>query len=235
MRSLLVLLLAVPLLCGASTASFNPQLESAVIAADLRTVELIHQQSDLDADDPDVYGWAYSGWRVSQLLPKTRKRERDKLLKLLQRQLQAWLAEQQGHAEAHALLGSILGDRIGGPLSAMRLGGKASEALERAFLLAPNNPRVALQRGVGFFFTPKAFGGGKAKAEVELRRARALFEANQEAQGWGYMDTLARLGEVLAAQDKFAEAGEVYQGALQQQPDFVWVRDRLLPELTDND
>lgn len=228
-------LLAAPLLWGIAMGSLNPELEAAVIAADLSTVELIHQQLDQNAEDPDIYAWAYSGWRVTQLLPKSRKRERDKLLKSLQRRLQAWAEEHADDAEAHALLGSILGDRIGGPLSAMRLGGKASEALETAFALQPENPRVALQRGVGFFFTPKAFGGGKAKAEVELRRARTLFEMNQDTHGWGYMDTLARLGEVLVAQDKLAEAAEVYQYALQQQPDFVWVRDRLLPELADRE
>lgn len=227
-------LLAAQLLWGVATGSLNPELEAAVIAADLSTVELIHQQLDLD-EDSDVYSWAYSGWRVTQLLPESRKRERNKLLKSLQRRLQAWLEEHSDHAEAHALLGSILGDRIGGALSAMRLGGKASAALETAFALQPDNPRVALQRGVGFFFTPKAFGGGKAKAEVELRRARTLFETNQDTQGWGYMDTLARLGEVLVAQDKFTEAADVYQHALARQPDFVWVRDRLLPELADRE
>lgn len=224
-------LLAAQLLCGIGVGSPNTELDAAVIAADLGRVELIHQQFDLDVPNPDVYGWAYSGWRVTQLLPQSRKRERDKLLKLLQRRLQDWLEQQTDDAEAHALLGSVLGDRIGGPLSAMRLGGKASEALETAFALEPNNPRVALQRGVGFFFTPKAFGGGKVKAEAELRRARALFEASQDQQGWGYMDTLARLGEVLAAQDKFAEAEAVYRHALEQQPDFVWVREELLPKL----
>ena len=227
-RLLWVVLLAALVRPVAGSGYFDPQLESAVIAGDLVTVERIH---DNLAPGENLYAWAYSGWRVAQLLPESRKRDRGKLLKSLQRQLEGWLKTHPDDAEAQALLGSVLGDRIGGPLSAMRLGGKASEALEQAFALQPANPRVALQRGVGFFFTPKAFGGGKDRAEAELRRARALFEAEKDSGGWGYLDTLARLGEVLAAQGKTAEATSVYERALELEPDFLWVRDELLPAL----
>jgi len=231
------------LLSATSTASQtvpSSQLEAAVLRGDLVELETIHQRIEAEmatgtaADEPRLYLWAYSGWRVSQRLPKQRKRDRSKLLKSIQRGLEEWLEAHPDDAEALALLGSVLGDRISGPLSAMRLGGKASEALEQAFRLAPENPRVALQRGVGFFFTPGAFGGGKDKAVLELRRAKSLFEANDSAlaaSGWGYPDTLARLGEVLAALEQFDAARSVYGQALAIAPDFTRVRDELLPSL----
>jgi tetratricopeptide (TPR) repeat protein len=234
------LLLLVSVTSAVGQSDSRLPLEAAVLRGDLAALETIHQQIDtatVSATAGDVtapYAWAYSGWRVSQRLPKQRKRDRDKLLKSIQRGLEDWLDTDPDDAEALALLGSVLGDRIGGPLSAIRLGGKASEALEKAYTLAPENPRVALQRGVGFFFTPRAFGGGKDKAEVELRRARSLFEANDNAlagKGWGYTDTLARLGEVLAALEKFDEARSVYLRALVIAPNFAWVRDDLLPRL----
>jgi len=235
-----VLLLLLSLVSTATHSELHSQLEAAVLRGNLVELEAIHTgvnaaiAGDSGSRLASVYLWAYSGWRVTQRLPKQRKRDRGKLLKAVQRGLEDWLDDQPNDAEALALLGSVLGDRIGGPLSAMRLGGKASEALEKAYELAPENPRVALQRGVGFFFTPGAFGGGKDKAEAELRRARSLFEANDHAEatkGWGYPDTLARLGQVLAALEKFDEARSVYQQALAVAPDFAWVRDELLPQL----
>lgn len=219
-----------------SQAEPYAKLEAAVLRGDLVELETLHHGINADdvSDAATVYLWAYSGWRVAQRLPRKRKRDRGKLLKSVQQGLEDWLATQPNDPEALGLLGSVLGDRIGGPLSAMRLGGKASEALETAYELAPQNPRVALQRGVGFFFTPGAFGGGKEKAEAELRRARTLFEANDNAlaaDGWGYLDTLARLGEVLAALDKYDEARATYLDALAIAPDFTRVRDELLPQL----
>ena len=230
--SLLVLLGG--LVGAASAAESQPRIEAAMLAGNLEELESIHQgiEGSLESGEASVYLWAYSGWRVTQRLPKKRKRDRAKLLKSLHRGLEDWLDENPDDAEALALLGTVLGDRIGGPLSAIRLGGKASEALERAYELAPENPRVALQRGIGFFFTPGAFGGGKDKAEVELRRAKSLFEASGvQVSGWGYPDTLARLGEVLAAVEKVDEARAMYRQALDLAPDYVLVRDELLPQL----
>ncbi len=231
-----VLLLLACLDSPASHADACADLDAAVLRGNLVELEACHQSIDLAgaSDQAAVYQWAYSGWRVTQRLPRKRKRDRNKLLKALQQGLEEWLDTHPNDAEAWALLGSVLGDRIGGALSAIRLGSKASEALEKAYELAPQNPRVALQRGIGFFFTPGAFGGGKDKAELELRRARALFEAdagNPATVGWGYLDTLARLGEVLAAVEKYGEARDAYLAALAIAPEFVLVRDELLPQL----
>jgi tetratricopeptide (TPR) repeat protein len=72
------------------------------------------------------------------------------------------------------------------------------------------------------------------KAEQALREALELFAlepADKPWPNWGRLDALARLGQVLADQDRGEEARAFYQLALEQAPDFVWVRDELLPAL----
>ena len=228
------MLVAATLLSLSSWADeqFAGQLQQAVVAADYQRLQSLHEQLGPDGDE-QVYLWAYSGWRLAQRMPESESKRRKKLLKALQRTLEGYLDSNPGDAESMALLGSVLGDRISGPLSAMRLGGKAGEMLEAAYALAGDNPRVALQRGVGYFFTPKAFGGGAEKAEAELRRALQLFDAGPEEQwpNWGHLDTLARLGEVLAELGRPEEARQLYDRALAMEPDYVWVRDELLPAL----
>ncbi len=220
----------------AGAEDFLVRLDGAVLTGDTEALSgLFGELGEAPAAQApdDVYLWSYTGWRLSQRLGGEKKR-RKQLLKSVQAELEALVERQPGDAEALALLGSVLGDRIDGMMSGIRLGGRASELLERAYDLAPRNPRVALQRGVGFANAPKAFGGGKEKAEQELRRAVELFAVQPAAQPWphwGYRDAMARLGQVLVELGRTEEARQLYQQALQREPGFAWIRDELLPAL----
>ena len=220
----------------AGADDFLVRLDGAVLNGDAARLTGLYNElgeAPASAASEDVYLWAYTGWRLSQRLGGEKKR-RKRLLKNVQAELETLVERQPGDAEALALLGSVLGDRIDGMMSGIRLGGRASDLLERAYGLAPENPRVALQRGVGFANAPKAFGGGKVKAEQELRRAVELF-ATQPAQApwpnWGYRDAMARLGQVLVELERTDEARQLYLQALQREPGFAWIRDELLPAL----
>lgn len=182
------------------------------------------------------YELAYVDWRIAQLLDRGAKKERKRLLKEAQTRLDLILEVDPAHAEAHALRGTSIGDRIEGAFSGMVLGGRASASLDRAAELAPENPRVAVQRAIGFFFTPKAFGGGMERAEAELRRARRLFEEGDAAKVWpfwGRVDTLVWLGQVLAETGRREEARAVYEEALTLAPGHAWTRKELLPALVE--
>jgi tetratricopeptide (TPR) repeat protein len=116
----------------------------------------------------------------------------------------------------------------------MTLGPKASSSIEAALRLAPDNPRVVLQSGIGAFFAPKTFGGGMEKAEKAFRRAERLFAAepaNQAWPNWGKLDVLAWMGQVLAAKGDREGARSYYKRALEIQPGYAWVRLSLLPGL----
>ena len=71
---------------------------------------------------------------------------------------------------------------------------------EKSIKENPNNPRPYLIRAIGIFFTPKAFGGGPAKAKPFLDKAFEKFDsftpetANSPHWGKGMAEYLKKLG-----------------------------------------
>lgn len=210
-----------------SSAQQDPigAIESAFAAGDVAPVRDRYDAMHDSRGDVDHYLRAYAGWRLVQMTPALPKKDKKKILKAARRDLDALLKNDPKNAEALALRGGVNGELITGAISGMTLGPKVSRDLDAALELAPENPRVALMRGVNFHFTPSAFGGGDDKAEAELRRARALFHrtADDSWPGWGQVDALGWLGQILAAQERIEEAIELFDEALMLRSDHHWI------------
>ena len=124
------------------------------------------------------------------------------------------IAANPSHAEAHALLSSLYGQQIGtSAWRGMTLGQRASSSIEAALKLAPDNPRVVLQSGIGAFFTPTGYGTllaeGKETREINGRNyvlehpIHADFALIKAERGdrWGnltYRMTARNFGPVMA-------------------------------------
>jgi tetratricopeptide (TPR) repeat protein len=87
-------------------------------------------------------------------------------------------------ANAHALLGDLYGEKIGGMISAMRYGPKANAETARALQLDPNNAFAYAVQGRKYFFTPSAFGGDVDKAIESFKRATAIDPQSDEDFVW---------------------------------------------------
>ncbi|MCC6317262.1 MAG: tetratricopeptide repeat protein [Gemmatimonadaceae bacterium] len=138
--------------------------------------------------------------------------------------------------ETRALRAAILGQliRTGGMLTVMRLGPRANDEFKEAMRLDPANPRVLMLRGVSAIYKPRMFGGGRDKAERDLRKALELFETDHPvspAPSWGHAEAFGWLGQVLALDGKVDDARQAYQRALALEPQNGWVQDALLPAL----
>ena len=185
--------------------------------------------------DLRAYALAYVSSRLSPILPEDRKAERIRLLREAEAALQQYLRVNPRDPEAHALLGAVYGAQIRfTPLKAITLGPRIAAAFAEAEKLGPRNPRVALQKGIGLLYAPRALGGGAEAAERELRRAEALFAQEPRSKSWpnwGRVDVLAWLGQALARQGNREAARAVYLRALEVEPESVWVRRVLLPQL----
>ena len=65
---------------------------------------------------------------------------------------------------------------MGDPMNRyMQYGPAASEALEKAKEMNPDNPRVYILEGQDKFYTPEQFGGSKSEAKTLFEKAQQLF------------------------------------------------------------
>lgn len=154
--------------------------------------------------------------------------EADKVLE----RAQALGAGMQALALRGAVNGQIAGS--GGMIAGMRNGPRAFGLLDEAVAKAPNDPRVALLNGMTRLNAPKAFGGGPAKAEPELRRAITLFASDRPtgaAPAWGRVDAHIWLAITLEQAGRKDEARAELQKALAIAPGHAWVTGTLLPRL----
>lgn len=144
-------------------------------------------------------------------------------------------------ADAHALLGSLYGQKAGGGMMAgMKYGQKSAVTMERAITLQPQNPRILMLEGISLFFKPAMWGGDKQKALANLQKACDLAEkgacAAKEATmpDWGHADVFAWKGMMFAKSDEadIDNAKAAYERALQLQPNYAWVKYVLLPKLS---
>jgi hypothetical protein len=71
----------------------------------------------------------------------------------------------------------------------MTYGTAATEALEKAKSVDPNNPRVYLMEGIDKFYTPEQFGGSKTEGKKLFEEAAKKFESFKPAStihpNWG--------------------------------------------------
>jgi hypothetical protein len=115
--------------------------------------------------------------------------DKHKLLDLAQSQMDILQKSFKKESEIFALQAFLYQMRITDMSKGFKYSSLASEALEEAEKLNPNNPRVYYLRGNNKFHTPKAFGGGKEKAKPMFEKAAALFESQKPANAiepaWG--------------------------------------------------
>lgn len=75
------------------------------------------------------------------------------------------------------------------PMNRLELIEASQASLEKAEKLDPDNPRVYLIKGQNLYYTPEAYGGGKAAAKPLIEKAKEKFETyepkDELAPSWG--------------------------------------------------
>jgi tetratricopeptide (TPR) repeat protein len=139
--------------------------------------------------------------------------------------------------ENYALISSCYGSMLSmSPWKGFYLGPMAGKEMNAAVTLGRKNPRVWLLKGIGTFYTPETFGGGKDKAIRELKIAERLFTENTVIDSgilpsWGYEEVYIWLGNFYKDKGDLNSALVQYEKALKIKPDHAWVRKNLLPDL----
>jgi tetratricopeptide (TPR) repeat protein len=137
-------------------------------------------------------------------------------------------------AEIHSLKGAMYGFEIGlNPLKAIDYGIKSIKSIDRAVELDKNNARVLMELGNLKYYTPKILGGGLKKAIYYHEKAVSMFElsANELKGNWLYLLVLTNLGRWYSEDQNFSKAREVYRKILDIEPNYLWVKNYLYPDL----
>ena len=150
--------------------------------------------------------------------------------------LKKCLDAKEKFADAHSLLSSLYGNKIGmNPFLGMTLGPKSGKEMGKAMSIQSNNPRNHLLAGWGAYYTPKMFGGGKDKAENYFQQAIASYETFQVSDpilpDWGHEEAYAWLGIINTENEQYNQARQNFKQALQIFPEYGWVKHVLLPNL----
>lgn len=197
---------------------------------------LAERARELHPEDPWLRHYhGYTLYRIGLAAMEEGPQAADAPLERAQRVLQA-SARQDSIPESFALLASTLGMRIAADpeARAQSMGRRSQQALRAAEAVGPENPRVWLVKGVNAFHTPEQYGGGAETAREHLEKALALLreEAPDAPEpSWGRAEAHAYLGQVHARQGRTEEARAQYEKALEVEPEYAWVKKRLLPAL----
>jgi tetratricopeptide (TPR) repeat protein len=139
-------------------------------------------------------------------------------------------------SEGKTLLASIYMMKIANnPMSAVSLSQQIMDLLYQAKNIDSLNPRVYLVLGTMKYNMPKMFGGSFEEAADNFRISSSIFEKQQIADSlqpsWGYMESLAWLGQSYEKLENYDSAKFIYQKALSIDPEFGWIKYYLLPNL----
>jgi len=136
-------------------------------------------------------------------------------------------------ASAYALEGAFIAYRIAlAPMKAVYLGPKSNAAIDKGMELDKLNANVWIEKANAAFYAPPVFGGSKSASIDYYKEAIRLLEKNMSNNHrWLYLNTLVALGKAYAETGRKDEAVRVYNKALSFEPDFLWVKEELLPKL----
>ncbi len=114
---------------------------------------------------------------------------------------------------------------------AMYLGPQSEKLVDRALKADPESPEAWVQRAGALLFTPEMFGGDVDEAVIAFEKAVRYYETQpHHASNWQYLDALAWLGQAYQQAERPTKAAEVFTKALEVEPDFGWVKYKLLPK-----
>lgn len=160
--------------------------------------------------------------------------EAEKYLDLAENNLEK--AENSGVevSEISAYKSAFYGYAIGlNKLKAPFIGPKSVKYAKLSMEQNPQNAMGYIQYGNSQFYMSPVFGGSKAEAVEHFKKAENLMEKDKAKieNDWNYLSLLALIGQSYFAMDDYKNSLTYYKKALKVEPNFLYVKLELLPEL----
>lgn len=129
---------------------------------------------------------------------------------------------------------AFYGYKIGlNKLKAPFIGPKSVECAKLAMKQDTSNPYGYIQYANSQFYMPAVFGGSKKLALDYYLKAKNLIERNHKEtiEDWNYLSLLSMISKTYTELKDFKQAKTYYEKILKIEPDFLWVKNELYPDL----
>ncbi len=114
---------------------------------------------------------------------------------------------------------------------AVTLGPRSQRLIDEALEMDPGYPMGWIEKGNLMFFAPPIFGGSKTESIQYYSRAVEILEGDMPNNlRWIYLSTLVSLANAYEKTDQLDHAIRVLEKALEFEPDFMWVKEEMMPE-----
>ncbi len=233
--SIILLILAATVYCFSETSP-KDQIYRAFITGDMsmwkKTVVALESKS-LDSDTKKLelveYYYGYTAWLVGGKKTKEAKSVIQKATMLIEDILQ----NNPDEATARAYKAAFIGFTIAiNPLKAPFLGQQSLDEISAALEIDPDNIQARIEHANALYYRPAFFGGDKKAAANCYEHAVLLLEEQGKTdQNWIYLNVLTVLAQAYHATNQLETARSVFEKIFEQEPNYVWVRDELYPEL----
>ncbi len=175
------------------------------------------------------YQYGYIAWCIGN----DKKSEAEEYLELASKNLE--IVEQNGDyiALVYSYKSAFIGFEIGiNPVKAPFLGGKSLEYSEKAIEINDKNLLILMNHASLMFYMPSFYGGDKQKAIDLYLKALENADLNSSKNNWLYLNLLTNIGNAYKEIEDKVNAKYYYEYALKVEPNFKYVKDELLPELS---
>ncbi len=110
---------------------------------------------------------------------------------------------------------------------------ESNAALKKAQALAPNHPRVVFEEAIDLFYKPPQIGGNQEQGLKRFQAATQSFAqkppADKAYEDWWRATMYMFLGQAYLSMEKPEAAEEALKNALALQPNFMMIKNGMLP------
>lgn len=176
------------------------------------------------------YQYGYIAWCID----KNKKQLAAAYIKKAEQNLQILEASKYQLSMLHAYKAALIGYKIGlAPYKAPFIGKESIENAKKSVQLDANNAFGYLQLGNISYYMPPAFGGSKKDAMTMYLKALDLMEKKPATlkENWNYLNLLLTISLAYQELGQKSLAGRYCLKILKIEPHFIWVKEKLYPQL----
>ena len=222
------------IICTHLNAQNNKTIYDAYISGnmiqwekEMLSIEFKKDKTNKEKLDLLNFQFGYIAWCIDQKKTK----EAEKLIDKSEKIINELEKRSYNLSMLFAYKAAIIGFKIGiSPYKAPFIGSKSLAFGKQSINADPNNAFAYAQLGNIAFYTPQMFGGSKSEAMLHYLKALNLMEKqNNNTYNWNYLNLLATIINAYIELGQFEKAKYYCEKALNTEPNFDWVKNKLYP------